>query len=295
MKLGQVFSCKEGRFNVNADGEFYLCLVRGKVTKTIGKVKVGDFVKIDENNLTIEEIMPRKNDLIRPSVANLDNLLICVSSLPEPDFTIIDNLIIMAERNKVNPIIVITKDDLGQDKLTKRLKENYSALNIKIIVTSAKQDKTSSLTSLLENKTSAFAGSSGVGKSSLINSLIKTNIKTSELSGIGRGKNTTTSSQIYLIGNARVLDTPGFSSLTHFAKTPEEFLDLYPDIAKYKTGCRYKTCNHLDKSPDDCAVIRALEENEICRERFDRFIKGYKLLTGRAQKFHKIHKKEEKK
>jgi len=296
MKTGQVYGISDGAYVVKSRDEFYACKRRGKITHNKIKILVGDIVAFDETNLAIEEVLPRKNELIRPNVANIDQLLICVSIEPPPDLLVVDKLLILAQQNNINPIIVVTKADLDVASLERQIKQNYARLGVEIITVSTKGRLPDAIKNVLENKLTAVAGQSGVGKSSLLNFVSeRLNIKTDALGKNKRGKNTTTVSRIYDIGSARILDTPGFSVIDIATKEPNEFLTLYPDIHAFSSGCRYKTCNHLNKVASECGVVRALEEGRINKERFARFIRQYQLLTGMAQKYHKIHKKEEKK
>jgi len=245
---------------------------------------VGDNVIVGDTDLVIEQVKERKNQLIRPKVSNIDQILICVSCAPPADLMLVDKLIISAKQNKIDAVLVITKNDILDEIFIEDIKNQYKDLGIKIISLSAKtEDNLKTLKTILKNKTSALAGQSGVGKSSLINAILNLNIKTNELIKKEiRGKNTTTASFLYKVDkNSFIIDTPGFCTMNLELKNAEDILMLYEDIYKYALGCKYKSCNHIDKTKDECGVMRALEEGKINKNRLDRLIKFYKTESGK--------------
>lgn len=291
-----VVEFSKGGVIVTIDNINYLtCSLRGKVKKQGQSVLVGDRVLIDEINKSIESVLPRKNQLIRPKVANVDQVLICLSSEPPCDLLLVDKLIILANDNKITPIVCVTKLDILDKQFINEIKEQYEPLGVKVIEISAtKNENINKLWQILKNKITVLAGQSGVGKSTLLNTLNKSlNIKTSDLtSKILRGKNTTTETKLYVLqNNALVLDTPGFSVLELSKITAQEFLMAYPDIYKFAKDCNYKSCNHIDKSSTECGVNRALEEGKINKARYDRFCREYLRLAGKRPIYNKTNKK----
>ena len=176
-------------------------------------------IKKDEfsNNYVITKVLPRKNELIRPKVTNIDQLLIVVSPVPKPDLMLVDKLIINCFINNIEPILVINKSDITSSQQIEDLKEQFEQVVKKIIVVSAlKQNNIQELKSVLQNKTSVFAGQSAVGKSSLLNAIDpQINQATNILSKkVERGKHTTRECTIFVLeNNILIADTPGFSML----------------------------------------------------------------------------------
>lgn len=294
---GQVYGVKDGAYITKCDETFFSLKPRGKIKNDGLRILVGDFVLVNLDNFSIENVLPRKSVLVRPRVANIDQLLICITIMPEADLFIADRLIILAVKNNIEPIIVITKSDLNVSGFKERIEANYKGLGLKILTFStSNQSEAEKLLSILSNKTTAIAGQSGVGKSSLINAVENSlTIKTSKLSKLNRGKNTTSASYIYEVGNAKIFDTPGFSVVDLNESNPIEFLKLYPDIYRFSNFCKYKTCNHLNKTEQECGVVKAINTGDINKERFERFMKDYQLLVGLSEKHYKKHKKEIKK
>lgn len=295
--VGQVINLIAGGARVCVNGKEADFLSRGKVKKDV-RIMVGDFVDVDLELNVITQIMPRHNELVRPAVANVDQLFICLSVVPKPDLAIVDKMIILAQKNGITPFLCVTKSDIVDAEFLVQLSEQYSALGVKIISVSAKNKQGLDLVlGELHNKISAFAGLSGVGKSTLINSLFESfgekqlNIKTGELTSFGRGRNTTTSNQIYRLGDIIIADTAGFSALSLGDNSPETLMTLYPDIYSFAQGCKYKSCSHYQKTDDECGVMRALNENKLSRARFDRYMLEYLKATER----YKIYDRKKRK
>ncbi|MBQ7579065.1 MAG: ribosome small subunit-dependent GTPase A [Clostridia bacterium] len=275
---------------VRFDGGEGCFKVRGKIKNIKNGIIVGDNVLVNTENGVVEEVQERRNQLIRPSVANIDQIIICLSFSPPADLLMVDKLIIASIKNNITPIICITKNDILDENFAKNIKEQYKGINLKIITASVlKENGLIEILSVLRNKTSVLAGQSGVGKSSLINAICGTNIKTSNLvKNDIRGKNTTTASRLYTIDkNTFIIDTPGFCTINLELKNAEEILSLYPDIYKYASFCKYKSCNHINKTSEECGVIYALNKGEINKERLNRFYKFYETESGKRTKFSK--------
>ncbi len=250
---------------------------------------MGDNVEIkkDEfsNNYVITKVLPRKNELIRPKVTNIDQLLIVVSPVPKPDLMLVDKLIINCFINNIEPILVINKSDITSSQQIKDLKEQFEQVVKKIIVVSAlKQNNIQELKSVLQNKTSVFAGQSAVGKSSLLNAIDpQINQATNILSKkVERGKHTTRECTIFVLeNNILIADTPGFSMLELNFKFPD-LPYYYPEFENYK--CKFNNCTHTTEV--GCEVINAVNNGKINLERYNRYAQ---LLKQLKQKWDKVY------
>lgn len=259
----------------------YECKARGNFRKLNLSPLVGDDVEISVNENAenrIEAILPRKNSLVRPPLANLDQLFI-VSSIVDPGINtfIIDKLIAIAEYKKIEPIIIITKTDV--DDSYKRYAKIYKAAGFKTVECSNVDMRgIEEVKSLLKGKISAFTGNTGVGKSSLLNSIDKAlTLKTGETSKkLGRGKHTTRHSELFKVCGGYVADTPGFSSLD-FEKCErilkDDLFECFREFEPYFGQCKFSTCSHINEK--GCAVCSAVENGEIQKSRHDSYIQMY--------------------
>lgn len=265
-----------------ADGKVYECKAKGVFRKDRKKPLVGDdvlFDVLDEEALSgnIREIYPRKNELIRPAVANVDQALVIFSFVrPAPNCNLLDRFLIMMEGQGIPCVICFNKKDIASEKETEELLTAYRQSGYPLLavstVTGEGMDK---LKAILSGKTTTVAGPSGVGKSSLINLLQpKAGMETGEISSkIERGKHTTRHSQlIALSGNTYIMDTPGFSSLLLAVSEKEELAAYYKEFTPYEPGCRFGGCSHIYEP--DCGVKQALSEGKISPIRY----KNYTLL-----------------
>lgn len=266
----------------------YNCILSGLIKKN-NKPLVGDIVEFsvndyDKDKNVITKILPRKNQLVRPYISNLDQLFIVLSKSPKPDYLLIDKLIIYAKINNITPIIVINKSDILSEQEIAEIKGQFPTY--KIIVVSAINNDVTELKQLLANKISAFAGQSAVGKSSLINAISPNlNLQTNGLSSkIERGQHTTRHNEIYIMdNNIYIADTPGFSMLSLDLK-PSELKDYYDDFKVFEDDCRYVGCDHINCKAKDCGVVKAVEEGKICLSRFDRYCKIYSELKEKWER-----------
>ncbi len=266
----------------------YNCILSGLIKKN-NKPLVGDIVEFsvndyDKDKNVITKILPRKNQLVRPYISNLDQLFIVLSKSPKPDYLLIDKLIIYAKINNITPIIVINKSDILSEQEIAEIKGQFPTY--KIIVVSAINNDVTELKQLLVNKISAFAGQSAVGKSSLINAISPNlNLQTNGLSSkIERGQHTTRHNEIYIMdNNIYIADTPGFSMLSLDLK-PSELKDYYDDFKVFEDDCRYVGCDHINSKAKDCGVVKAVEEGKICLSRFDRYCKIYSELKEKWER-----------
>ena len=255
------------------DGEIIECRARGIFRKENIKPMIGDRVSVE--NGALSGIDTRKNFLIRPPVANIDNLVIVAAAAsPEPNFTLIDKMLVNAHISDINPIICINKTDLASfDKL----KDTYELAGYPVIAVSAKNlFNTEELLPYLKDKTTAFAGLSGVGKSSILNILTDSSFETGNVSDrIKRGRHTTRHVElIELSQGGFVLDTPGFSSLEVTGIKAEDLWRYFPEFNV--SGCKFKGCSHINEP--DCAVKKKLSEKKIAESRYKSYCELYDTL-----------------
>lgn len=272
-----------GFYYVKTEEELFECTGRGIFKKKGLKLQVGDRVTISEKELSkevrkrgikhegvIEEVEERKNSFIRPPIVNVDTFAVTFAVKdPEPDFSLIDKFLVMAEMNHVEALIVMNKCDLSDDKTLAEYEDIYKGIYPVIRVSGTSGEGIDSLEEHLYGKTVAFAGPSGVGKSTLINLLVpEAEMETGEISRkTARGRHTTRHVEIFESkGGGLIYDTPGFTSFDILEAEIDELQDYYPDIAFYKGRCYYDNCRHL-KEPD-CAVKQAVKAGEISRVRY---------------------------
>ena len=280
---GKIVKGISGFYYVHVVGSgIYECKAKGAFRNQNIKPLVGDDVTIavideEKKKGNIEQILPRKNELIRPAVANIDlALIIFAAAKPQPNFNLLDRFLIMMEYQKVPVVICFNKQDLvSEDELTE-IASAYERCGYTVMYTSASENQgVEELKSLLEGKTTAVAGPSGVGKSSLINRL-QPNIQmeTGSISKkIERGKHTTRHSEIIPIaGDTYIMDTPGFSTLYIPGFEKEDLQQFYPEFAEYEPYCRFQGCSHI--SEPDCGIKEAVSEGKISKLRYE----NYKLL-----------------
>lgn len=278
--------------NIEDNSEFKASL-RGNIKRKNG-ILVGDLVEVEVSydRYMIKKILPRKNSLIRPPVANIDNLVIVVSlSTPSPDFFLLDKQIVLAKFKDILPIIVINKIDLNISDITNKdlsyIKNVYGNLGFQIIEVSAKNNiGIDVLKEKLHNKISAFSGNSGVGKSSIINKIFGTNSLTFEVAKkTNRGRHTTKHVKIYKNEDMYVLDTPGFSSYELYDIEYKELKNHYPDFLECK--CDYLDCSHVFENEKVCGVKKAINDGRIDKNRYDRYVELFKKLKDEYDRKYK--------
>lgn len=264
-----------------AESGIYECKAKGSFRNQNIKPLVGDNVEIavleeQEKKGNIERILPRKNELIRPAVANIDMaLVIFAAAKPQPDFNLLDRFLVMMEYRKVPAAVCFNKTDLVTEEEVRAFGDVYASCGYPVFYTSAKQEcGIAELAAELAGKTTAVAGPSGVGKSSLVNRLQSgRRMETGEISRkIERGRHTTRHSEIIPIcGDTYIMDTPGFSTLYIPGFEKEDLGRYYREFAKYEPYCRFCGCSHIGEP--DCGVKDALGAG-VSRLRYE----NYKLL-----------------
>ena len=269
----------------------YECKAKGIFRKEKTKPLVGDNVEIEildekerEGNLT--QILPRKNELIRPAVSNIDQaLVIFAAAKPAPHFYLLDRFLVMMERKEIPVILCFNKKDLASEPQAEKLKTVYAGCGCPVVFTSvSRKQNIEEVRSLLAGKTTAVAGPSGVGKSSLINLLTPdANMETGSISRkIERGRHTTRHSELFhLEGDAYIMDTPGFSSLYVNDFEKEELKYCFPEFMPYEGRCRFNGCDHIHEP--GCAVKEAVEQGEIHTIRYDNYRDMYEELKNKRR------------
>lgn len=269
----------------------YECKAKGIFRKEKIKPLVGDNVEIDvidesEKTGNIIEILPRRNELIRPAVANIDQALIVFAvTSPKPHLNLLDRFLIMMESKSIPVTLCFNKKDLADEKEWELLKEIYEACGYPVVFTSAaKEENIDQVRQILKGKTTALAGPSGVGKSSLINLLDPdANMETGEISRkIERGRHTTRHSELFSIGRETyIMDTPGFGSLYVNDFEKEELKDYFREFRPYEGSCRFQGCSHIHEP--GCAVKAALEEEKIPKSRYENYLEMYRELEQKKR------------
>ncbi len=307
MAEGQIFKIHSDFYYVQQkDGKTFECKIREILKKQKEKIVVGDFVEFDGGVIT--KILPKKSYIPRPSVANVDQIVV-VSALKHPDldFHQLNRYVSLAKYYKIPVVLCFNKEDLGleqnaQDKII----SIYSTLGYEVVFTSAIEKKgIENLRKLLSGKVTALCGNSGVGKSSLINALNpNVHLRTKEVSEkLNRGTHTTRHCEIISIDeNSAVVDTPGFSNVKFDFMLPQNVGLLFDEISKYRNCCKYSDCLHINE--DGCAVLKNIENIEESRyESYIEFVNeaieykerikysGVKRETSQKLKNNKVHAK----
>lgn len=279
MQQYKIFCINAGSYKiVNLDNNETLVLkAAGKLRYLNTSPIVGDNVKI--SNQMINEILPRRNFLIRPKIANIDQIIICMSIL-KPDFSsfLLDKYLSILEAKNIRPIIFITKSDLELNS-SKIWQETYQKMGYEVHLINNSLDFDPKLKNIFLNKFSAFMGQSGVGKTTTLNKLTNLNFATQEISkALDRGKHTTRIVQIIKFNQGYLIDTPGFSSVT----LDLDKIELAQSFKLFKTlaqTCKFRSCLHLNEASKDCAIKQAVDNNLIPQFRYQNYIKLQNELT----------------
>ena len=270
--IGKIIKQISNDYTVKVEDELYICKARGKFRNMHITPLVGDNVVIDKENNYILEILDRKNELDRPSVANIDQVVI-VTSVKIPDFSsnLLDKLLTIIEFNNIKPIICFTKLDLLKDEELKAIQDimsYYRSIGYEVY-----SNTDTNLKSIFKDKITVFAGQSGAGKSSLLNRLDNTlNLEIGEVSiALGRGKHTTRHTELIQILDGLIADTPGFSSIDFKGMKKSDIRDNFIEFNEYREHCEYKDCMHINELK--CAIKEKIEDNTIMKSRYDNYLK----------------------
>ncbi len=269
---GRVIKLISNKWTVLTDNGLLLeCSCIGKFKYLKESPLVGDLVIVDEKNKVINKILPRKNVLIRPPVANIDQALILTSTI-EPSFSsnLLDKMLVIIEYNNIKPIICFTKYDLLEDKTyIDSVIEYYKKIGYDVFI----NDEIDNIKNILNKKVSVLTGQTGVGKSSLLNRLKENlNLKTGEISkALGRGRHTTRHVELLKIEDGLVADTPGFSSLDFIGMNKNDIKDNFIEFYENQDKCKYQDCMHIKE--DGCYIKEMLKEKTILDSRYDNYKK----------------------
>ena len=267
--IGRIIKILSNDYTVKYNDEIIVCKVRGKFRSLHLTPLVGDFVKFDKDKKYIMEILDRKNELVRPPVSNIDQVII-VTSVKEPDFesNLLDKLLVILEYNKIKPIICFSKLDLLDDT-----KEIYKYIDYYRkyyeVYLNTEVDK---IKNVFKNKLTVFTGQSGAGKSTLLNKLNPNlNLKTNEISyALGRGKHTTRHVELLELFDGMVADTPGFSAI-NFNMNNIEIKDNFIDFDRYREECEFRDCKHIKE--ENCGIKKHVDSGDILKSRYENYLK----------------------
>lgn len=290
---GKIIKGVGGFYYVHSKTGVYECHAKGIFRNKKEKPLVGDMVEFEEvldseKECTghITRLLERKNSLIRPLVSNVDQAVLVFSvKSPDPSFPLIDRFLLHLEVKEIPCLLFFNKKDLLQEDescFMERVKETYQKAEIPIYFFQGNTERDrEEIFSLLKGKTTVFSGPSGVGKSTIINLLLREKkMETGELSEkISRGKNTTRHAEFFALDeDSYVLDTPGFTSLFPPEISPENLRYFYPEFEEYRKSCHYNSCVHIGEKVADCAVKRAVARGELSSLRYENYKKLYQEL-----------------
>lgn len=293
MQKGIVISNVSNLYHVEIeDGPIYVCNARGKFKSDEISPVAGDKVEIeitDEEKRTgvINNIQDRINYLKRPKMANLSQIILVVSmKLPKPDLELLDKQLAYAEYIGVKPIICLNKVDLEEEKVICNIQKTYSKIGYTVIKTNAKEAiGVEKIEELLDGKITAFSGNSGVGKSTLINSIFKKNLTEEGIISKKnkRGKNTTTQVKLYKLDkDTYIADTPGFSTFDIYEIESTDLCKYFVEFIPYMEKCEFVGCSHIKEQK--CGIKNAIEEGKISQERYDRYCKIYQEIKAKEER-----------
>lgn len=286
MQTGKIIKALSGFYYVESNNKVYETRARGRFRKTAESPLVGDYVEFQIENVDegyITAILPRKNSLNRPPVANIDQLLL-TASLKSPDFSfyLLDRFIAYSEANDINPVLIVTKNDLNDnDTLIEEIKRVYTPM-YEVYFTD-KDHINEDLKDVFDGKLSVLAGQSGAGKSTLLNTLLPhLDLKTDEISNaLNRGKHTTRHVELISIDGGFIADTPGFAAIDFLNIDKYNIKFCFIDFNQY--SCKFRECLHI-KEPK-CGVKAAVESGELAQSRYDSYVKIYNEIDQRKERY----------
>lgn len=290
MKTGLITAVNSGNYFVYCEGKTYMCRARGLFRKEKESPIAGDIVDFDEIENYLQSIHERKNSLLRPTVANIDQVII-VASLCEPEIslTLLNRYMVLIASSQIHPILCISKCDhpaFPKERFEK-IQQVFTNMGFQVLLTSSTTNVgIEELRKILENRVTIFTGQSGVGKSSLLNALMpELALEVQETSkALGRGKHTTRVVKLHPILGGWVGDTPGFSFI-EFAIEPTDLAFLYPGFHDYASQCKFRGCLH-DSEPG-CSVKEAMEKGKIDGTHYQIYLTILKDIKGTREKYSK--------
>ena len=291
MQRGLIIENVSNKYIIKTENKMYNCLARGKLKQDSISPTVGDMVNIEvlneeTNEAIINEILERKTYIKRPKISNVSQIMLVISSKhPKPDLLMLDKQLAYSELMNIKPVIIINKIDLAKKDEILNIEKIYTQIGYNVIKTNAiTKVGIDKVKAILEDNISVFSGNSGVGKSTLINSLFDE--KLTEEGNISlknkRGKNTTTSTTLYEIyEDSYIADTPGFST---FDIDEIETVNLYKYFKEFKEkvkDCEFVGCTHIKE--ENCGIKKALKEGKISQERYENYKKIYEDLKEKEE------------
>lgn len=292
---GKIIKALSGFYYVASEDEIFQTRARGNFRNRKITPLVGDEVIFESSNQTdgyLLEILPRKNELVRPPVANVDQGVV-VTSLVEPNFSynLLDRFLVTLEYEGIEPIIFLTKADLVKDLAAmKAIEETYQAIGYHVITSKAEGEDLLELQRYFSERITVFMGQSGAGKSTLLNRIVpELALETGVISeSLGRGKHTTRHVELLPICDGLVADTPGFSSIDFLEIEAVELPKLFPDFLAVASNCRFRECMHLNEP--DCAVKQGVAANEIAETRYKNYVQFLEEIENRRPVYKKKKK-----
>lgn len=293
MNKGQIIKALSGFYYVHSENKEYACKGRGLFRKQKINPLVGDIVLFDitENNEGyIKEVLPRKNSFIRPPIANITQaFLVSSATAPKLSLLLLDRFIALMESKLIKPIIVITKIDMSTDKeleLVAEAKKLYESLGYQVFLVDLVSEKSfSDIKKMFENETSVITGQTGVGKSTLLNSIMPSlNLETKEISqSLGRGNHTTRHVEMHVINKGLVADTPGFSQLQLEHIEIAELTNYFIEMKELKSTCKFRGCLHQNEPK--CAVKEALITKKVSESRYKNYLNLLEEIQNRKPRY----------
>ncbi|MCR4791392.1 MAG: ribosome small subunit-dependent GTPase A [Lachnospiraceae bacterium] len=288
---GKIIRGVGGFYYVVSGSQTYECRAKGAFRKEGLKPLVGDDCRIDvideaAKTGNVTELLPRRNSLFRPEVANVDLLLIVFAvKNPDPSLNLLDRFLINLEKEKLPCIIAFNKEDIDSEGLGEEYVGIYQNAGYdSMLISALTGEGFDELKKVLKGRTAALAGPSGAGKSTTINRLFGDSVSaTGEISAkISRGKNTTRHSELFMIDeDTYILDTPGFTSFENRGITEADLWKYYPEFSEHEKNCRFAGCSHI--SEPDCGIKSAVEDSKISSVRYDNYCKIYAELASRKK------------
>ncbi|MDR7074519.1 ribosome small subunit-dependent GTPase A [Fictibacillus barbaricus] len=294
MTEGRIVKALAGFYYVMDQDQIFQCRGRGNFRKRKVNPLVGDWVEYESSNKTdgyIMDVKERKNELVRPPIANVDQAILVFSAV-QPDFSplLLDRFLVHIEANDILPVICVSKMDLVEEtseyEKIQMYIEKYRDLGYEVIPTSTKTDDSLEMFyPLFKDKLTVFAGQSGVGKSSLLNAINpELMLETNEISShLGRGKHTTRHVELILFGNGLVADTPGFSSLDFLNIEAEDLSKFFPEMNERRGDCKFRGCSHT--SEPKCAIRAGVESGEIPDFRYEHYVSFLQEIKDQKRRY----------
>lgn len=284
---GKIIKSQKELYYVETDENTYMCKARGNFRKKGIKPLVGDNVVIDiqdDKEAYITKILERRNEIKRPNIANIDQILVFVTiNNPPLNLYNLDKYLAMCEYKNIDVVIILTKKDLADANKITQLSKTYQNLNYKLISIDNYNDfPEEAIRDILYDKTSAVSGASGVGKSTFLNNLVENELQIGEISEkLKRGKNTTRHTEIFSLDkNTHIFDTPGFDSFDFdFLEDENDLKYTFREMAN--TNCRFNNCNHINEP--NCSVKEKVNSSEIAQTRYDNYLLLFNELKERRE------------